>query len=73
MSLVHRLVYPFNRWTLVKGLGAMKYFNTHLLKFSKCNKGFNWLMHLSKEEPANDRQSNTQDKAAQLLLYDSSI
>jgi len=27
-------------------------------------------MHLSKEEPANDRQSNTQVKAAQILLYD---
>jgi len=46
---------------------------TRLLKISKCNKGFNWLMHLSKEEPASDRQSKTQDKAAQLLLYDSSI
>jgi len=30
-------------------------------------------MYLSKEEPANDIQSKTQDKAAQLLLYDSSI
>jgi len=37
---------------------------TRLLKISKCNKGFNRLMHLSKEEPASDRQSKTQDKAA---------
>ena len=30
-------------------------------------------MHRSREESANDRQSNTQDKASQLPVYDSSI